>query len=105
MVEAAQHKLFDTERKFRNACVQLLALNKRIDNMKRRYKRAKNDNINRFRYNLRLKLAVIEGVRNMYYEYAHMKAQQVSDIRRQLFGEVVEIIDDVGEDVDETVLA
>jgi hypothetical protein len=105
MVEAAQHELFDTERKFRKACLQLIFLNKRINNMKARYKKAKTDNFNRFRYNLRLKLAVVEGVRNMYYEYAHMKAEQVADIRRHLFGDVVEIIDDVGDDANETVAA
>ena len=46
----------------------------------------------RFRYNLRLKLAVVEGVRNIYYDYAYAKADQVADLRRELFNESVEIV-------------
>lgn len=99
MIEAAHQKLYDTERKFRKACVQITVLNKCLDNMKSRYKKAKSENFNRFRYNLRLKLAVIEGVRNMYYEYACVKAEHVATIRRLLFGEELEIITD---DVEET---
>ncbi|WAR07333.1 LOW QUALITY PROTEIN: hypothetical protein MAR_017291 [Mya arenaria] len=45
-----------------------------------------------FRYNLRLKLAVIEGVRNMYYDFAYSKADRVAELRRELFDESVEIV-------------
>ncbi|KAH3856818.1 hypothetical protein DPMN_099413 [Dreissena polymorpha] len=45
-----------------------------------------------FRYNLRLKLAAIEGVRNMYYDYAYHKADRVAELRRDLFNESVEIV-------------
>ena len=39
-----------------------------------------------------LKLAVVKGVRNMYYDYAYAKADQVADLRRELFNESVEIV-------------
>ena len=45
-----------------------------------------------FRYNLRLKLVVSEGARNMFYDYAYTKADQVADLRRELFNESVEIV-------------
>ena len=60
--------------------------------MKARYSKAKQDNFRCFRYNLRLKLAVIEAVRNMYYDYAYIKAEKVAELRRELFGETVNII-------------
>jgi hypothetical protein len=53
---------------------------------------AKRSNNRAFRYNLRLKLAVIEGARNMFYDYAYTKADQVAELRRELFDESVEIV-------------
>ena len=35
-----------------------------------------------FRYSLRLRLAAIEGLRNVYYEYAVMKAQEMQQTSR-----------------------
>ena len=83
-----------TQTKFRRACIQLTLLNKQLGDMKERYSQAKADNFGCFRYNLRLKLAVIEGVRNMYYDYAYVyaKAEMVSELRHDLFGETVEIV-------------
>lgn len=84
--------LSDTERRFRRACDQIVLLNQRLGEVQKRYKNARSTNNRSFRYNLRLKLAVIEGVRNMYYDYAYTKADQVADLRRELFDESVEII-------------
>jgi hypothetical protein len=37
-------------------------------------------------------LAVIEGVRNMFYEYAHIKAEEIAELRLHLFDEEIDII-------------
>ena len=58
--------LVDNERKFKRACELILHLNQRMDEMQHRYTKAKKANHRSFRYNLRLRLAVIEGMRNMY---------------------------------------
>ena len=58
-----------------------------------RYQQAKEDNFCCFRYNLRLKLAAIEGVRNIYFDFAYIKAENVARLRHKLFGETVEIVD------------
>ena len=86
--------LIDNEKKFKRACKQILQLNQRMDEMQFRYTKAKQANHRSFRYNLRLRLAVIEGLRNMYYDYAHHKAEAVAELRRELFGEEVEIVTD-----------
>ncbi|KAK3083121.1 hypothetical protein FSP39_014539 [Pinctada imbricata] len=83
--------LLDNERKFKKACEQILQLNHKMDDMQFRYTKPASHHRS-FRYNLRLRLAVIEGLRNMYYDYAHHKAEAVADLRRELFGEAVEII-------------
>ena len=86
--------LIDSERKFKRACEQILQLNRKMDDMQYRYTKAKQENHRSFRYSLRLRLAVVEGLRNMYYDYAHHKAETVADLRRELFGEEVEIVSD-----------
>jgi len=80
------------ERRFRKACDQIVMLNQRLGDVQKRYKMAKKSNNRSFRYNLRLKLAVIEGSRNMFYDYAYAKADQVAELRRELFNESVEIV-------------
>ena len=84
--------LGESERRFRKACDQIVMLNQRLGEVQKRYKMAKMSNNRSFRYNLRLKLAVIEGSRNMFYDYAYAKADQVAELRRELFDESVEIV-------------
>ena len=84
--------LSDAERRFRRACDQIVLLNQKLGEVQKRYKNARSTNNRSFRYNLRLKLAVVEGVRNMYYDYAYAKADQVADLRTELFNESVEIV-------------
>lgn len=93
VAEMAVQTLSDVERKLMKSCAQLNILNKRLEEMTTRYTRAREDNFHRFRYNLRLKMAVVEGVRNMYYEYAYIQAEHVADLRRRLFGEEIDIVD------------
>lgn len=84
--------LGEAEHRFRKACDQIVMLNQRLSDVQKRYKMAKRNNNRSFRYNLRLKLAVIEGSRNMFYDYAYAKADQVASLRLELFNESVEIV-------------
>ena len=86
--------LVDSERRFKRACEQIVQLNYKMSDLQSRYSRAKAENHRSFRYSLRLRLAVVEGLRNMYYDYAHNKAQTVADLRREMYGEDVQIISD-----------
>ena len=72
------------ERKFHRACNQIVLLNRHIDNLQLRYDRAHRDNRRTFRYSLRIKLSALEGVRNMYVEFASMKADELMDLQCQL---------------------
>lgn len=84
--------LVDAEKRFRRSCEQIVMLNRALTSLQKRYDNAKRRNVRSFRYHLRLRLAVIEGMRNVYYDYAHEKAKQVAELRRELFGEIVEIV-------------
>lgn len=77
-------RLFEAERSFRRACDHILALNRALSEMQKRYDHASRERIRMFRYSLRLRMAVTEGVRNMFYEYATIKADEVTELRCQI---------------------
>lgn len=93
--------LLTAEKRFRRSCEQIILLNQTLGNLQNRYDRAKKANFRSFRYNLRLRLAVVEGLRNVYYDYAHEKAKQVAQLRQELFGEIVEIVAEEENDEDD----
>ena len=86
--------LVDNERRFERACEQIVQLHYSLEALQQRYNKAKKDNHKSFRYSLRLRIAVVDGMRNMYYDYAHKKAEVVVELRQELFGEVVDIVSD-----------
>ena len=86
--------LVENERRFKRACVHIVQLNYSLDALQQRYNKAKKDNHKSFRYSLRLRIAVVDGMRNMYYDYAHKKAEVVVELRQELFGEVVDTVSD-----------
>lgn len=52
------------------ACVQIIMLDRRIQGLQKRFNMADRDGHCGFQYTIRMRLAVYENVRNMYYEYA-----------------------------------
>ena len=83
-----------TQHNFRRACDQIVLLNRRMEGVLYRYHKARTQTNRSFRYKLRLRLAIVEGIRNMFYEYANRKAYEIVSLRRDLFGEIVEVISD-----------
>ncbi len=79
------YKIRDLNRKFRQACSQLILINNLIDDTTVRYDRAVRDNLRTFKYVLRLRLCTLEGVRNAFYEYAYAKADILESLQRDLF--------------------
>ena len=94
-------ELQQTEVRFRKACNQINLLNRKMESIHKRYNCAKKNNHRVFRYKLRLRLAVVEGLRNMYYEYANKKASRVVELRRELYNEAVEVVEQDESDYDE----
>lgn len=70
--------------KFRKACHQVTILNDKIISAKQRYERARREGRKSFRYFLRINMANYEGVRNMYYEYASIKCDEIENLQDQL---------------------
>ena len=49
------------------------------------YNRSQAENRRSYRYILRLKLCTLEGVRNMFYEYAYAKADELEKMQLELY--------------------
>ena len=69
------------QRKFRKACKQVILLNNQVQDSNIRYLQAVKSNRKSFRYVGRLKLATIEGVRDMIYEYAARAADELDTMQ------------------------
>ena len=77
-------QLKQMNKKFRLACNQVVLLNNEIEYLQIRYDKSVADQRRSFRYFLRLKIATHEGVRNMLYEYACRRADQLDAMHEQL---------------------
>ncbi len=72
------------DRKFRRSCHHIRMLNRRIQEVQVRYDRAFSSGQRSFRYSHRLRLATYEGMRNMYYEYACRRAEELEKMQEVL---------------------
>ena len=69
---------------FRRACSQVILLNHKIEDAKTRYDRARTVKRLSFRYANRLKLTSLEGVRNLIYEHACAKCEEIESLQAKL---------------------
>ena len=96
------YKIRDLNKKFRMACRQLVNLNNLIDEMEIRYIRAQTINHRAYRYVLRLRLCSLEGIRNMFYEYAYAQADRLEEMQIELYTKTGYVWNDtVSEETDE----
>lgn len=72
------------DRKFHKACAQLRVLSRRIELVELRYEKACRQNALSFSYMLRLELASLEGVRDMFYEYASCCAERLEILQNKM---------------------
>lgn len=74
-------KIDNLEVKFHIACRDLNTLDRRLQELRWRYINAKAKNLKTLRYTYRLRLAVIEAVRNMYHDYAASVAEELTQLK------------------------
>lgn len=80
-------KLQEAENRTQKACQQMLLLSDKLDYMKEKYEKAVKDNIRSYRYPLRMRIVVLEGIINMYYQYTSEKHKEAEMLRYKLFGQ------------------
>ena len=76
--------MIDAEQRFAKACKKVVVLNRKIKAMKRYYKVAKRSKDSIFHENMKLRIAITERTRNVYFDYAYAKAEMVAKLRREL---------------------
>ena len=81
---ALVNQIRQKDRKFRRACQQVELLNIQLTDLKQRYKRAARVDRKSFRCSVRLRLASMEGVRNMMYKYAEVQCEEIEKLQDQL---------------------
>ncbi len=77
-------EISEVDCKFRRACKQVMMLNSQITDLKLRYDRAASNQQRKWRCAIRLRLATIEGARNMFYEYASRKCEELEELTDEL---------------------
>lgn len=83
-LEELVDRIMVAENVFRRACGQIMVLNRSISEMQSRYEITMKQQARMFRYTLRVRIAVAEGVRNMFYEFAQQKADLIMELRNQI---------------------
>ncbi|KAH3698642.1 hypothetical protein DPMN_086187 [Dreissena polymorpha] len=105
--DQSRHRLEQVEKLVKNelmlvrACEQVILLNDKIRGLSTRYQAARAENFKSFRYNIRIRLAIVEGIRNMYYEFARDRAEDVADLRKELYDQTVQIVTASDDDEDD----
>jgi hypothetical protein len=70
--------------RFQRACEQILHLNGKLDEISKRYMFARDNNNKIFRYSLRSRMLVIEGMLTAYCSYAKIKKMEIMKPRHNL---------------------
>ena len=83
-VAILKERIAVTERHFRRACEQIVRLKYRQMGLERRYTKAKQEERRSFRYSLRLRIAVLDGLKEVYFEYASQRAKESAEIKNAL---------------------
>ena len=82
-------------RNFRKTCAQISLLNRHHADVSKRYMTAKKDDHRIFRYRLRMRMSTIEGVREMYIDYAIYLADFLADLRSTMVGQEADAADEI----------
>ena len=86
-VEELVFEMRQMDRRFKRACQQLVILNNAIKEIQTKYDRAVRANQRSCRYLTRLRLVTLEGVRNMFWEYANSRADLLDEMQDRLMEE------------------
>merc|ERR1712121_99108 len=82
-----EEKLDDAEQRYHKSMQQINVIDQRIRELEILYKRAQKSKKNASRYNLRLKISVVSGIKMMYHHYSASKREEINKLCTELFGD------------------
>ena len=77
-------QLHESKRRFSRACDQILLLNARLHGLQKRYQSARSSNSKTFRFPLRMRIMVAQGLVKRYYHYAELERSEIIELRSKL---------------------
>ena len=77
-------QLYENQRRFSRAGDQILLLSSRLQGLRKRYLSARSNDYKTFRFPLRMRILVAEGLVKRYYHYADMKRSEILQLRSEL---------------------
>ena len=81
VIDSLRLKIEAANKLVQQACAQVVLMNNRISALHRRYSRAQRVRNKPFRYTFRLQICSMEGVRNLFYEYACRKCEELEELK------------------------
>lgn len=81
---AIGQRLREVERKFKKSARQVGVLDRQLDRLQARYKRADNSKTKAVFNSFRLQLSTLEGVRQVFYLYACERAAEKSRLQKEM---------------------
>ncbi|CAB4055090.1 unnamed protein product [Lepeophtheirus salmonis] len=85
-----EEKLLDSENRLGKATQQITQLENQIKELEILSRRASRSKQLAFRYNYRLRLSVLTGIKMMYSHYCSSKQEETNLLRSQVYGEYLE---------------
>lgn len=82
-----EEKLHDAEQRLQKSLQQITVIDGQIRELEILYKRAQKSKKNASRYNLRLKLSVVSGIKMMYHHYSSSKREEINRLQTALHGD------------------
>merc|ERR1711963_312068 len=92
-----EEKLHDAEQRLQKSLQQITVIDGQIRELEILYKRAQKSKKHASRYNLRLKLSVVSGIKMMYHHYSSSKKEEINRLRTQLFGDDYQLVNNRNE--------
>ena len=99
--DALVMKIQSSERKLLVICQQLHLLREKERDLTSRAIVAKGNNNKSLYYNLVLRRSVVEGVINVLYEYVRDRADEIRDLRWDVYRQIIVIVTDSDSDMDD----
>lgn len=99
--QALVKKIDNSERKLHAICMQLHLLREKERELTSRAIVARSRNYRSLYYNLVLRRAVVEGMMNVLHEYIRDRADEIRDLRWEVYRQIIVIVSDSDSEIDD----
>ena len=77
-------QILESQRRFQRACDQIVLLNAKMETLNWKYEQAVGASQKNFRYTVRMRMLVLEGILQIFCRYASLKKNETMNLRFKL---------------------